>query len=49
MKRKKASPPKPRIKRKRPDPEKVKEVLRDAELKKFDPELAEIIERQESK
>jgi hypothetical protein len=49
MTRKKAAPPKPRRAGQQPDPDKLKRVLRDAELKKFDPELQKLIPRRRRK
>jgi hypothetical protein len=49
MNRKKEAPPKPPAAAKPPDPDKLKEVLRDAELKKFDPELRKLVPRSHRK
>jgi hypothetical protein len=43
MVRRKAAKPKPAEASKQPEPDELKRVLRDAELKKFDPELEKIV------
>jgi hypothetical protein len=49
MIRKKSTPPKNRAARKQQAPDELKQVLRDAELKKFDPELEKILRRSRRK
>jgi hypothetical protein len=49
MARKKAAKPKSSEASKQPGPDELRRVLRDAELKKFDPELQKIVSRSRRK
>ncbi len=49
MTRKKAARPKIPEAGKQPDPDELKQVLRNAEFKKFDPELEKIVHRSRRK